>query len=279
MKDLSQRGILANLSIKQWSGRKNDKIITREIEREHNATNAGNFNKILICDDDLKGIQKIASAARNYFYESTLPWGDNGDRLLPAQNIFVFLQEIRKYREEFEAACENFVKIFPALKEHAKVRLNGMYRETDYPSVADLTNKFLLKAVTMPIADLDDFRVAIDSPNVDVLRSQIEVSMKERILQATQDIWERMYKAVYHMYEKLSDQDGKFKNSLVSNIEELIDLLPRLNFTDDANVTKVISQMKTLMVDPDVLRNNYSIRMKTAKDAKLILDKVSDYLG
>ncbi|WP_127127996.1 hypothetical protein [Pseudoflavitalea rhizosphaerae] len=279
MKDLSQCAMLANLNIKQWSGRKNDKKITHEIEKEHNATNAGNFNKILISDDELKGIQKIASAARNYFYESTLPWGDNGDRLLPSQNIFTFLQEIRKYREEFEEACANFVKLFPELKEHAKKRLNGMYRETDYPSVPDLAKKIDLKAVTMPIADLEDFRIRVSSLDEIVLKKQIEDSINERIYQATQDIWERIQKVIHHMYEKLSDQEGKFKNSLVTNIEDLMDLLPRLNFTNDPNITEMIASMKPLIVDPDTLRNDYSARMKTTENEKTILDKVSDFLG
>ncbi|SIO53873.1 hypothetical protein [Chitinophaga niabensis] len=279
MKDLSQRAMLANLNIKQWSGRKQDKNITREIEREHNATNAGNFNKILIQDDELKEIQKIASAARSYFYESTLPWGDNGDRLLPSPNIFVFLQKIRKFREEFEVACETFKKRFPALKEHAKVRLNGMYKETDYPSVSDLSAKFLLKVVTMPIADVEDFRVKIDPKEEAALKSQIEDSIKERVYHATQNIWERIQKTVNHMYEKLSDQEGKFHNTLVTNIEDLMDLLPRLNFTNDPNITRIIADMKTLIVDPETLRNDYSTRMHTADGAKAILDKVSDYLG
>lgn len=279
MKDLSHRGMLANLKIKQWSGRKQDRNVTKQIEKTHNAKKAGNFNKILISEDRLDEIKKIAGAARNYFYEATLPWGDNGDRLLPATNIFNFLAEIRKYREEFERATSEFIKEFPALKMKAKERLNGMYDEKDYPPVSVLATRFLLKAETMPIADVNDFRVAIDPTEVEKLKEEIENSINERIHHATQSIWERIQKVVQHMHEKLSDQEGHFKNSLVTNIEELIVLLPRLNFSNDPNITKVIQGLNTLIVDPDILRSNTSVRIRTADEAKAILDKVSDFFG
>jgi hypothetical protein len=279
MKDLSHRGMLANLKIRQWSGRKQDKKVTRQIEKDHNAKNAGRFNKILIDEDELREIQKVGSAARAYYYESTLPWGDNGDRLLSAKNIFIFLQAMRKFREEYENATETFIKKFPELKMLAKKRLNGMYDENDYPTVSVLSSKFLLKVETMPIADVDDFRVAMDPEEVEKLKVQIEDSIKERIYQATQDIWGRIQTAVNHMYEKLSDKDGKFHNTLVSNIEELIELLPRLNFTNDPSIDQVISDMKSLLVNPEVLRTDPTTRSKTTQDAKSILDKVSDYFG
>lgn len=279
MKDLSHRGMLANLKIRKWSGRKQDKKVTRQIEKEHNANNAGRFNKILIIEDELKEIQKVERAARAYYYEATLPWGDNGDRLLSAMNIFIFLQEMRKFKEQFEEATENFIKRFPELKMLAKKRLNGMYDEGDYPPVSVLSSKFLLKVETMPIADVDDFRVAIDPAEVEKLKGQIEDSIKERIHHATQNIWERIQTTVSHMHEKLSDNEGKFHNTLVSNIEELIALLPRLNFTNDPNIDQVIADMNTLVVDPDILRNQATARSRTAQEAKAILDKVCDYFG
>lgn len=279
MKDLSKHGMLANLKIRQWSGKKQGRKVTRQIEKDHNARDAGRFNKTLISDDELKDIQKIATAARAYFYEATLPWADNGDRLLPSKNIFEFLTEIRKFREQFDEACTKFITMYPDLKNQAKVRLNGLYDESDYPPLSKLAGKFQLKPQTMPIADLDDFRVAIDPLEVEKLKTEIEESINERIYHATQNIWERIRDAVSHMYNKLSDEDGKFHSSLVSNVEDLIDLLPRLNFTNDPNITRIVTQMRNIVVDPDTLRSNYATRMQTADEAKAILDKVSSYFN
>ncbi|GEP97684.1 hypothetical protein [Chitinophaga cymbidii] len=277
MKNLSERALLVNLTISQWGARKYDKSVSREIEKEHNAHNAGRYNKILIAENELSEIQKIASGARSFLYDNTLPWGDNGDRLLPSTNYFEFVNQFRAFKSSFEVAASNFISQYPVLKEDARRRLNGMFRETDYPAAAVIRSKFNIEITFLPIPDSTDFRLQINEEEVSHLRTQIETEINSRITHATKNIWTRIKDAVGHMVEKLSVKDAVFRDTLVTNIQELVDILPRLNFTNDKDITAVIDSMKTLLIHPDALRKNATIRNQKAEEAKAILDKINDF--
>jgi hypothetical protein len=278
MKNLSEKALLVNLKISQWSGHKYDKNISKKIEKQHNAHNAGRFNKNLIADAEIKEIQKIANSARTFLYGKTLPWGDNGDRLLPSNTYLDFVNEFRDFKVQFDAAASEFIRQYPALKEEARNRLNGMFLEDDYPSLSKIKTKFNIDVSFMPISDTDDFRVKIDDDEVSNLKNQIELEINSRITQATKSMWTRMKEAVAHMVEKLSDKDAIFRDSLVSNIRELIDVLPRLNFTEDEDIKDMLDTMKSLLVDPESLRTSRHLRNAKAEEAKAILNKISDFL-
>ncbi len=278
MKNLSEKALLVNLTISQWTGKKYDKKVSKQIERDHNAHNAGKFNKTLIAEDELKKIQSISNTARSFLRDNTLPWGDNGDRLLPSTNYFEFISIYRKHKDYFNLAVNNFIQQYPSLKAEAKRRLNGMYQETDYPPTHVMKSKFNIDISFMPISDMKDFRLEIDDTEVQNLKSQIELEINNRILQTTNDMWLRIKETVGHMVEKLSEKDPIFRDTLIENIRDLIEILPRLNFTNDQNITKAIQSMKDLLVAPDSLRNNVQLRNQKAREAKAILDKVSDFI-
>jgi hypothetical protein len=279
MKDLFRKALVTNLKIRQWSANKYDRKVSEEIEKHHNATNAGRYNKTLIADKELKEIQKIANSARTFVYEQTLPWGDNGDRLLPSTNYLEFVSAFGTYISQFEHAVKNFIREYPALKDEARRRLNGMFKETDYPSIPLMEKKFSIEVSHLPVSKVDDFYLELGEEDVEALRQQIENEFQSRIYQTTKHIWTKIKETVGHMVEKLSDEEAVFKNSLVENIRELVDVLPRLNFTNDPDISLAIHQMNDLLVDPDLLRNNVSVRFEKATEAKAILDKVNDFLG
>lgn len=279
MKNLSEKALLVNFTISLWSASKMDKKITREVEQAHNAKNAGRFNKVLVAKTALEDVKKIASNARIFHYDNTLPWGDNGDRLLPSTNYFHYISKQRDFKQLFESAVQAFITSYPDIKEEARGQLNGMFNEADYPPLHQLTRKFSMETTFMPIANLDDFRISVNQIEVDRLRTEIEQHVFTRINDATRNIWERIAVAVTHMYERLSAKDAIFRDTLVTNISELIDLLPRLNFTDDREINSTIIEMKRLIVSPDHLRASDTKRMETAENAKELLDKINDLLG
>ena len=279
MKGLSQRGILVNLKITLWSARKLDKEISLQVDRNHNAINGGRYNKILIAEEELKEVQRSAGAARAFLYKHTLPWEDNGNRLLPATNYLEFINQFKDHKSSFEVSASRFVKQYPKLRAQAKKRLNGLFDETDYPSIADITRKFAISVSFMQISDLTDFRLQVDQKNIASLKTQIESETYSRITEATKNIYQRMKEAISHMVEKLTTDDAKFHNSMVTNIKELIDFLPRLNFTNDPDISDLINAMNALVVDPENLREDNRFRNETAQKASDLLAKINDFLG
>lgn len=279
MKNLSEKVIVFNLKISMWTAKKMDKNVTKEVEDNHNAKDAGRFNKILIAKKDLANLNQIASEARKYHIEQTLPWDDNGGRLLPSTNYYTYIEKQMEFKDKFDKAVDEFISVYPALMEDAKNFLNTMFSENDYPSVNKLRKKFDFKTEPSPIGNLDDIRISVSQTEIDRLKQEVEQNTYKKIANATKDLWSRIKESVQHMYERLSDKDAKFKNSLVENIRDLVDLLPRLNFTNDSDINEAIEDMKLLLVEPDELRKNSFTRKDTARNAKELLNKISDFVS
>lgn len=270
---LHNSAMLAALNISQWTARKYDKGVSKEVEAQHQAKDAGRFNKMLIAKESLESISKIASAARTYHYKMTLPWGDNGERLLPATLFQGYADAIRGYRQEFDARVRAFVQAYPQLKLDAIKRLGTMYNPLDYPDVNAIHARFALAVEFTPVPTAGDFRVNLNAEYVDEIKRELTVRLEGRQRQAMKDCYTRVREVVGHIHERLEDKDKTFRDTLISNAEELLAILPALNITGDTELTRLSEEVKTLLVAPERLRADEGLRSETAKRAEAILAK------
>jgi hypothetical protein len=280
--NVTEKAMLVKLSISQWTARRFDLKATNHVIKDYGAKNdAGRFNKLLVDLDAVKTYQKAANEARTFHYENTLPWGDDDSRILPAKNYIPYTKKMRKLKESFEKAVNDFVSEYPGLIDRAQRNLNGLFNVKDYPSSADLPGKFDFSVNVIPIPAAGDFRVSLSDDEVEQIKADIEARVQDSISTAMKDAWDRLFRVVKHMAEKLRDQKAIFRDSLVGNIQELCDILPRLNLTDDPNLKKVVRETKQALagLDPEVLRKHEIDRKMAADQADGILKKMSSYMG
>src|SRR5260221_10855690 len=130
--NLSRKAMLAMLQIKKWSASKHDKRASREVATNHNASMlAGRYRKHLLPSESnaLDDVQKSADDARTFHYANTLPWGQDGSRILPKENYFDYVEQMRKFRHAFNAALHVFVAQYPVLRVNARGLLGTLYEE------------------------------------------------------------------------------------------------------------------------------------------------------
>ena len=278
MKNLSEKGLLVNLKISHWSGKKNDKEIAKDVETQHNTTNAGRYKKNLIDDTLLKVVHSKSAEIRRFVWENTMPWGDNGDRLLPTAHYMDFCASFRDLQSDFWDAVNDYLAAYPNLVVDAKARLKTMFRAKDYPTDDRMKNKFNLDVAFEQIANLDDFRIQVNQNEMANLKAQMEQDFGQRLVGATKDIWDRIKETVGHMVEKLSEDKPRFHDTMITNIAKLVELLPALNITGDPDIASAVNSMKSLVVDPGNLRNNTPFRNQKAKEAQAILKKFESYM-
>ncbi len=290
MKDrsLSSRAMLITVNISQWTARKYDRKVTKETNESHGAMpDAGRYNKALIGKEAIKPVQKAANAIRTFHLEQTLPWIDKGPRILPAENFVQYQSGIRPLLDAFEKEADSFEEKYPEYYEQAKSRLNGMFDAFDYPAPAEIRSRFTANTSIMPLPDQSDFRVDLDSDTVDSIKAEIESQILDVEKTATQELWNRVYKAVSHMAQRLDsyevDSDGKasnpFRDSLVGNVQELADLLPRLNITGDPEMDAKAKQIASDLCahSPKELRESESLRKSVSQTAESIADSMAGY--
>ena len=285
---LSSRAMLCSLSISMWSARKHDPEASEEIAQRHGAqSDAGRYHKVLLPKAALAEIQKIVSDARQEHYFMTLPWDDNGYRVLPAAAYMDHTERMRELSNRFSPAVESLTQQFGHLVEEAKVRLGGLFRPEDYPSSEELRSKFSFDTKVMPLPDAGDFRVTLGDEEKNRIKRQITAAVEASLQVASRELWQRLYEAVSHLAERLqaykvTDEgvEHPFRDSVVTNLVRLVDVLPKLNVTGDPELERLAAQVRTsLLVDPQELRKSDSIRNETAKTASAIASRMAAYMG
>lgn len=272
---LHNSAMLATLSISQWTARKYDKKVSAEVEKQHQAKDAGRFNKMLVAKEHLDSITKIATACRSYHYKMTLPWGDNGERLLPATLFEEYTTSLRGYKNEFEQRVHEFVRDYPNLKADAIKRLGSMYDPLDYPATDDIKKRFDVAVQFFPVPVAADFRVNLNAEYVESIQRDIATSITSRQVEAMKHCWGRLKETVQHIHERLSESDKTFRDTLISNARELLAILPALNITNDPALAAAAREVEELLVPPERLREDIALRSEVARKADAILAKFS----
>lgn len=287
---LSTRAMLVSLSISQWSGRRLDRDVTAEVNQSHGAeADASRTNKLLLPKSALKDIQSIVSETRNGFLDRTLPWMNDGTRIVNAAAYMQHAQWIGKQRSKFEAAVNDFITAYPGHIIEAQKALGKMFKAEDYPDAEDLRKKFSVSVQVLPVPTSNDFRVEISDAQAEMIRKEIEEHVSAATKSAVSDVYRRVAEVTGRMATKLREYkpatatqkaDGLFRNSLVENIRDLVGLMPGLNITGDPNLARIADELQGLArFDADYLRSDANARQNVAEEAQAIYDSVSDFLA
>jgi len=288
---LADRAMLVGVKLSMWTGRKLDKAATEKVNKDHDAAeDAGRYNKSLIAKDALKRITKAVNDARAAHYERTLPWADEGLRILPAAAYEMYQNDMRRRRTEFEAAVDEFAGQYAGYKLEAIRRLGGLYREDEFPDISRIRERFSFGLRVLPMPDAADFRVTLGSGAVEKIRADIEASMQEALEDAMKDAWSRIVDKVGRVADRLTKYqpgtdgtraEGTFRDSLIQNVRDLVDILPTFNLTNDPVLHATIERMRNELcgADVQVLRDNPVVRAETAAAAQSILETVAEYLA
>ena len=287
---LTEKAMLVSFNVSAWRARLADRDVTEAVEREHGAERGmGRFSKRLIAKERLAAIDHAAAKARHHHYENTLPWLDNGSRILPAASYFDYTSKQNAFIAQFDQAVDEFVKVYPVVLDEAKQKLGRLFKPEDYPSASEIRSKFSMTAHFNPLPEAEDFRVNLGELEQKRIREAIEERLGEAARGCVRDAWQRIHDHVARMAERLAaykvNGDGKventFRDSLVENMRELVKILPALNVTNDnmlADMTYTLEQ-ELCAIDAPELRQDSKARKAVAKKAAAILKDVSDFMA
>lgn len=276
---LSDKAILASLSISTWAARKLDKPATAKVETEFSTQGkVGQYTKNLLPGArELQEVGRVATSIREFYYTNTLPWCADGTRILSSKNYLPFTSEYRKRRGEFDRAVSDFLTAYPSLQAHAQVKLGSLFSPGEYPAIARLESSFSCDVQFMPMPDVQDFRVEI----LDSEKTEFLDRMKDAESRAMRDCWSRLHEVVSRAAGKLSQPDAIFRDSLIENISEVCAILPRLNLTDDPQLETMRQHVEQTIaaISPDSCRVSESSRNSAAGSLADIASKMSAFMG
>jgi len=280
-KRLSERAMLVSLSTHEWTGKKKDKQVSRDVCVRQDAEK--DVIEAIIClapPGELQPINVARGRVYRRFVELTLPWMDGGLRILPSEMYMKYRDEMNKVIAAHTKAVNAFVTRWPEIVANKGKRLGKLASKYHLPTAAELVGKFYIRQNILPLPETADFRVDISEDEADEIRTQVAASINSASEKAMGEIWNRLTTLVSDIASTMSQRDKKFRDSLIQKLKDFCEMIPKYNIRDDVELEKIRQDVlnKLASLDPEDLREIPNNRIKAAKDAKAVLAKISDYL-
>lgn len=292
---IARAAMLVDLNIAIYSGRKQDKATQSEVTASKGSASkkAASVYKNLFAEcKELDAITKFQARARAEHYRLTMPWNDQGARLLPTAALLDYQKAMGRYQSEFQMLVDAFLDKYDTLVASAAFQLGTLFDRDEYPSRAQVARRFRMDVSFTPLPTAGDFRLGIESEVQRELVQQYERRLEAQVAQATQDAWDRLYKALSRLSDRLIvEEDGKkrvFHDTLVTGAQELCELLTAMNITNDPKLESARRQLESVLsgVTPKELREEDGTRIETKQKVDSILaafewgnDAESDSVG
>ena len=276
---IASSAMLVEFSASQWTARKKDKKASAEVTADNHAeTGVANVNKKLLGNcAELDAVHKLTGAIRNIHYGMTMPWSDTGLRLLPTAQYFKYHQTMTDLGNQWHGNVSAFLSSYQWEISQAHAKLGDLFDATEYPTTDALTTKFAFNLNYIPLPDAGDFRVDVGNDALAQVKTDYEEYYSRQLGNAMNDVWTRLHTALTRMSSQLSYKaDGTkemFKDTLVGNVLDMVELLDVCNVTGDSQMSALKDKLSDTMygVTAEVLREDTPTRDNTKRAVDQII--------
>jgi vacuolar-type H+-ATPase subunit I/STV1 len=248
--DLSREAILVKATFHSWTGDKriddvtaeqfNDRVDAKDTARRHT-------KKLLSKSEYAANCRTIISNARKFHKENTVPWTYDGWGLLPKRNYERYREAMRDFAENklYGAASLLFENFNREIEDDREV-LGQLFDHAAYIMPHQVFERFKIDLQYEPIVNLDTPHFDAMSDSVNSIMEQARARQQQAVSRATDDLRSRVNDILLRTIDRLEHLDDKSKKptALLKSIEELADVLPRLNIAGDTDIANAAQQMK-----------------------------------
>lgn len=236
----------------------------------HAATDLVTASKRLIDtkNSTYRTLTAIKSQASAYWRSMTLPYPQEGVRLIKQSDVAAFEDKMREYKEQLAAAASNLQLEYESIKEAAREKLGDLFNPLDYPPT--LEGVFEIKWEYPPI-EPPNYLMTFNPELYAQEQSRVQQRFEAAVVMAENAFAEQLQEMIAHLIERLTDEpDGTkktFRASAIENFEEFYDNFRRMNVRSNAQLEGLIQQANDLVagVDPADLRKNTGLRQNLSQ--------------
>lgn len=283
---LAERAMLVSLRMSCWLPGRIDSALTRELADKYDVSTARVAGRKYVIDPktpSYAAVRRALGDLRTRYYWHTLPWAHYGARILPAVSFGKYSDDMRELSTRFTDAVDVFCAEWPRLSTLAIAETHGLVKASDLPD--NIRDRFGCDLQVMPIPTVGDFRVQMSDADAQALQAQmqrgVDAQVQDALTLARREPYERMFKHVSRMVERLSDKDATFHDTLVTGLRDLVQQTPALNLTDDPQLEALRAACERMIagVDPSHLRDVPAVRAKVAADAKALQEAIAPHVA
>ena len=222
----------------------------------------------------------LKSQAAAYWRAVTLPYPQDGVRLIKQADIGAFEDRMREYKEQLVAAAANLQLEYETLKTAAREKLGDLYNPADYP--ASLDGVFDLRWEYPPV-EPPNYLMTFNPELYQQEQQRVQQRFETAVVMAENAFAEQLQDMISHLIERLTDEpDGTkktFKVSAIENFKEFYENFQDMNVRSNAQLERLIRQANELVSGIDVkdLRKNNNLRQNLTQqmgEVKTALDSL-----
>jgi hypothetical protein len=225
-------------------------------------------SKAILESKELDAIKTLDGELRTWLGKRALPSPfRRGTYLVPIALVEEVDGKIGEYQEKRAGLVARFLAAYDASVEDAKKRLNGLFDVSDYPGAEKVRAAFYVDVRYLAFGvpeKLEGIRKDIFERE----KAKAAASWKEASEEVRQALRAGLADLADHLVERLQGNgDGKpkvFRDTLVENMTDYLDLFDPRNVTDDTQLAQLVERCRNILdgVDADALRSSAAIRTK-----------------
>lgn len=276
---LASRAVLFRLNISTPGNTEIDHAETSALLAKTGAEKGAAYVKKLKIAKHIMKIWSVpAGAMRNYLYKLTTPW-DDGLRICAAKLVPAITLELNKFMTALKQA-KNELKSFARsgkIRYDTKNELGNLTASSCNLTEEDIDALFQASWKAEPFSDVSDFRLNVPQECLDVLKESYLQGQKDSMQKSISGLYDKIKKVVKAVSEQCHKEKGRIFESLVGNVQELVQILPDLNISNDPAIASLAISMGEMIRDltTEKLKEDPEIRKSTAAKAAKILDQMS----
>ena len=309
MISIATAAMLGSINISVWEARKQDRKTAEEVTSSKGARSkrAATVHKHLFSEcAALEAIKSLRGEVRQWFNTQTLPWDDNGRRLITTAQYLNVMGQAAKYEQRFNDLIQVFLRTYSTEISKQAFEMGALFDRAEYPPESEVAAKFRFSFAIEPVPESGDFRVDIANEAAQELREQYDKALQARVATAVADAWDRVRDQVNWIRDRMAavlehdpdqveehktfDSDGnvvgveikkkrrpKLYDSMLEQGLELCTLLTSLNVTGDPKLEQARQALETALsrVDMDSLKESPELQKATRAAMDNILSEFS----
>ena len=288
---VADKAVLVTLHISNWSETATDVVATQQVADANQVSpGSGRYIKRLLNKKACEDVRRLGQDARKAHNDLTMPWDDQGTRLLPIKAYEKYKQKIHELMERRQEATNRLIYKYQDHIAQAQLELGSLFNPTDYPTTDQLRKAISMDWEFGEVPDGQHFRADLPEHERIRIQKEIEDRVAARIDHGLEDLFRRVGKAVSAASERMKDStdgsDKLFKNTLLTNLNSIVENIPLLNVTGNPVLDEMARQLTEAMagLQPDHLRPNNKAydpvkRERFASAVADMTDQFSGYFG
>ena len=212
--------------------------------------------------------------------------GDNGERALPSNIYFDYVQMMRDAIIEIDQLADAYEGEYANEIDKARIEMNGLFTESDYPKPHVMRSRFSIDYNFEPVANSDDVRVwGIGDEAAKEIENEVRTATENRIADAQKHVVSQVVERAREFIDKVNKFDEQVQNDVkgprlydtaVTNLRDVMTLvLSGMNFTGDQELEKLCKDLKESLKGVHVtkLKDSKKTRDASTDDVSKILAK------